>query len=605
MKTRLLLLFALLSSAIGFSQINYSSLNATSITTTTAVVSATVNNACASGSFVNMEYSLSSTFTVLAGTSSQQIVAAFVTEVKSYNLTGLTPNTTYYFRYYSGAGESCNGSAVVSSTQSFTTSVSLSPIISAISSTSITPSTATINYSLNANNSATTSGVEYGLTNSSFPFYVNGFNASGTTDTPGNAILTAGLTANTLYYYRIIANNGFGSTTSAVGSFTTTVGASISLVSTTAITTSSATINYSLNANNLNTTSVVNWGLGSTNLTNQTTGFSASGNTVTPGSATLNGLLPDTLYFYQIRTTNANGDTFSTTLNFRTQVLPGLVSEYKFNSSLLDESNTSSFSAPSVTNHLYTADRFGALNNALVTSSSTLYRDDIINLPNQANPRTISLWIRPTAVNSDNIVLTYGATSGDAVYGCSFNATTTFNFSYNSNLPFTNATTINNWKHIVFTFDGNKVAKIYVNGVLGSQGTYNNWNTSTQNILYLGNSFGSATGAFNGAIDDLKIYNYAITAADVTSLFNNNTLSSQDFNQNDLKVSLYPNPANEVLNIETDLDVKSIEIYNIQGQKVMSSTQKQVNVSALASGMYMVKIKDSENAIATKKFMKE
>ncbi len=605
MKTKLFLLFALFSSAIGFSQISYSALNATSITATSAVVKATVQNSCPSGSIVNMQYSLSSTFTVLAGTSSQQSIAPYVTEVKSYNLTGLTPNTTYYFRYYSDAGESCTGGAVWSSTQQFTTSVSLLPIISAISPTAITPSTATINYTLNANNSATTSYVEYGLTGTTWPFLVNGFNASGTTDTPGSAIITVGLTANTLYYYRIIASNGFGSKTSAVGTFTTSVGTSISSVSATVITTSSATINYSLNANNLTATSVINWGLGSTNLTNQTTGFSASGTTVTPGSATLNGLLPDTLYFYQIRTTNTNGNTFSTTLNFRTQKLPALVSEYKFNSSLLDESNTSSFSAPNVTTHLYTTDRFGTLNNALVTSNSRLYRDDILDLPNGATPRTISLWIKPNAVNSDNIVLTYGSAGGNSVYGCSFTNTTIYNYTYSTNLPFTNATTVNNWKHIVYTFDVNKLAKIYVNGVLGSQGTYNDWSTATQNTLYLGNSFGAATGAFDGAIDDFKIYNYAITAADVSSLFTNNTLSSQNFNQNNLEVSIYPNPANDVLNIEMANQVKSIEIYNIQGQKVKIANQKQINVSELSSGMYMIKIQDTDNAVSTKKFVKQ
>jgi alpha-tubulin suppressor-like RCC1 family protein len=67
----------------------------------------------------------------------------------------------------------------------------------------------------------------------------------------------------------------------------------------------------------------------------------------------------------------------------------------------------------------------------------------------------------------------------------------------------------------------------------------------------------------------------------------------------DFKV--FPNPVRDVLNIETDLDIQSVEIYNIQGQKVLSSNQKQINVSDLAAGMYMVQIQDVENNIATKK----
>ena len=51
--------------------------------------------------------------------------------------------------------------------------------------------------------------------------------------------------------------------------------------------------------------------------------------------------------------------------------------------------------------------------------------------------------------------------------------------------------------------------------------------------------------------------------------------------------------------------VKSIEIYNIQGQKVKAANQKQINVSDLEAGMYMIKIQDTDNAVSTKKFVKQ
>ena len=108
---------------------------------------------------------------------------------------------------------------------------------------------------------------------------------------------------------------------------------------------------------------------------------------------------------------------------------------------------------------------------------------------------------------------------------------------------------------------------------------------------------------FNGAVDDLKLYNYALSQAEVTNLFTNNTLSSSDFSQNNLEVKLYPNPVNDVLNIETALEIQNVEIYNIQGQKVLSSNQKQINISDLASGMYMVRIQDIDNNSATKKIV--
>ena len=80
------------------------------------------------------------------------------------------------------------------------------------------------------------------------------------------------------------------------------------------------------------------------------------------------------------------------------------------------------------------------------------------------------------------------------------------------------------------------------------------------------------------------------------------TLSENDFNSTTSFI-LYPNPVNDVLNIETALEVKSVEIYNIQGQKVLSSNQKQINVSDLAAGIYMVRIQDIDNNIATEKIV--
>ena len=367
--------------------------------------------------------------------------------------------------------------------------------------------------------------------------------------------------------------------------------------------TNSATIHYSLNANSANTSSVINWGFSQANLTFQQSGFNTTGNTANQGYVTLNGLSPGTTYCYEIRATNVNGTTATSPSCFTTSVAPALITEYKFNNSLFNESNDSDFSAPSVSSHLYTTDRLGNPNSALVVNSSRLYRDDITNIPKEDKPRSISLWIRPTAVNSDNILFTYGSASGNNVYGGSFNATNTYNFTYNTNLAFVNPTTVNNWKHIVITFDASKVAKIYVDGVYGNQNAQYTWYTSGTNLFYLGNSFGSVTGAFNGAIDDLKIYNYALSAAEVSSLYTSNTLSSSNFTQNNLEVALYPNPVRDILNIEIENDIQSIEIYNIQGQKVLSSNQKQINVSDLAAGMYMVRIQDVDNNIATEKIV--
>ena len=137
-----------------------------------------------------------------------------------------------------------------------------------------------------------------------------------------------------------------------------------------------------------------------------------------------------------------------------------------------------------------------------------------------------------------------------------------------------------------------------------TSGTFSSLGTSEYvTALYLGSLFGGTTQRYFGFVDDLKIYNYTLSDAQVLNLYNTNSLTSENFNTNNLDVKLYPNPVRDILNIEIESDIQSIEIYNIQGQKVLSSNQKQINVSDLASGMYLVRIQDIDNNIATKKIV--
>jgi Secretion system C-terminal sorting domain/Ig-like domain CHU_C associated len=80
------------------------------------------------------------------------------------------------------------------------------------------------------------------------------------------------------------------------------------------------------------------------------------------------------------------------------------------------------------------------------------------------------------------------------------------------------------------------------------------------------------------------------------------TLSNESFNSN-LKFSMYPNPATDILNIVIENDLKSIEIYSLLGQKVMNENSKQINISNLPHGIYNVRIEDVNNAVATQKLI--
>lgn len=381
-----------------------------------------------------------------------------------------------------------------------------------------------------------------------------------------------------------------------------TMAPTISPTISTSVTSSTATINYSLNANGSATTSIIKYGLSSSTLTLQTAGFSATGSTATAGSATLTGLAVNTLYFYKIEATNASGTTSSNIGNFNTNTAEQIIAEYNFNNTMDNINGNSPFAVNSST---FVPGRDS--NSQMALQTNNLGRSAIIpNLPIGSAARTVSIWYKVTGAGTNNTLFVYGAAGGENAYGVSFDtANNWYNFAWNTNTPFSNASLDGQWHHLVTTYDSSKTSKVYVDGVLKNTVVQNGWNTSLSgNVFWLAGQFGDSS-PFNGAVDDLKIYNYAISPAEVTSLYTNNSLSTANFSQNNSLVSLYPNPVNDVLHIETTAEIKSVTVYGILGNQVLSSSSKDINVSHLERGIYMVQVQDAENNISTKKIIKE
>ena len=513
------------------------------------------------------------------------------TWVSPKNLTGLTPNTTYYFRYRC---DNASGTSY-STTGSFTT-LSAAPTIS-VTSSPATYNGATINYSLNANGYATTSLVRYGLSSGSLTNQATGSSTSLTTAVASFANLS-GLSSNTTYYYQVEATNSIGTATTAVGSFTTpsqTPG--IYSVAASSISTNTASIDYAVWDKGLATTTLVRYGLSSGSLTNQVTGFSVSGDTTVTGNVGLTVLTPSTTYYYQVEATNSAGVSTSAVSSFTTTAIPILLAEYTFNNTYNNiNGNTPFANVPSTTS--FVVDRNAVSNNAIqVVGNSNNGTFCNASAPTEGNPRTISFWYKTPSHAGYKSLFSYGTAAANRTFGAYFGPNGNIFFQgYSYDHDFGGTYAVNTWRHLVLIFDGTNL-KLYLDGMLVGTVARPLLNTGTGTNFRIGND--TITMQF----DDLRIFNYALDQADITSLYTNNTLLSSDFNQNNLEVSLYPNPVRDILNIETELDIQSIEIYNIQGQKVLSSNQKQINVSDLTAGMYMVRIQDVDNNIATKKII--
>ncbi len=64
-------------------------------------------------------------------------------------------------------------------------------------------------------------------------------------------------------------------------------------------------------------------------------------------------------------------------------------------------------------------------------------------------------------------------------------------------------------------------------------------------------------------------------------------------NTDEISVSVYPNPVKNVLTVQTNLYSVQYSVYDMTGREVLSGNEKEIEMSDLNSGVYIVQIKDS------------
>lgn len=107
---------------------------------------------------------------------------------------------------------------------------------------------------------------------------------------------------------------------------------------------------------------------------------------------------------------------------------------------------------------------------------------------------------------------------------------------------------------------------------------------------------------------------YSMTRTGITTfspfaVFDENTTLSVDDVVANTNISLYPNPATDVINISVDGSNSNMnaEIYNVSGQMVYQGAvqnNSSINISNLPDGMYYIKL-NGETANGTQKFIKQ
>jgi len=171
----------------------------------------------------------------------------------------------------------------------------------------------------------------------------------------------------------------------------------------------------------------------------------------------------------------------------------------------------------------------GKINESLNFDGSDDYVDcgDDSNIDlSEFSAYSISAWAKLDAKGSDRVI----TSKGDANTGLIWYDIVDDDWKAHASGAYAmwqkESPVIGKWYHIVNVWDGNEFS-IWVNGTKGDNtGSISNLNDSTADPLLIGTrgSVTSPNSLFDGQIDDVRIYNYALTESQVQSVYNNGSI---------------------------------------------------------------------------------
>jgi hypothetical protein len=296
---------------------------ATALTGPGATLNGTVNAGGVSTQ-AYFEYGLTTSYGFSATATPGTVTGTTDTPI-SATIAGLAANnSTYHFRAVGFSG----GVFTYGANQTFVTPLA-APTVITTAATSVTSATATLNGTVNANNTSTTVGFDYGTSIA----YELGFVPALESPVSGSATANVttpviGLVAGTVYHFRVSATNISGT---SVGTDMTFTAADVPTVTTggfvwTPVTTNGTlALNGTVNANNYSTTVTFQYGLTTTygttvNATAVVTGNAATPVTIAPITLSTSSL--NNLYHYRTVAVNVSGTTYGSDMTFTTAIAP-------------------------------------------------------------------------------------------------------------------------------------------------------------------------------------------------------------------------------------------------------------------------------------------
>jgi hypothetical protein len=164
--------------------------------------------------------------------------------------------------------------------------------------------------------------------------------------------------------------------------------------------------------------------------------------------------------------------------------------------------------------------------------------NDFVEFGNVANPvddsYSVSIWFNSSITGKNNRILFNKESLFEGAAGNVATYAFQPNWAWYGNTP----VTLNNWHHMVVTYDGS-YQRMYIDGTetfsrahTGNMGS----NTNPLKVGARGAASGSGYSFFTGAIDEFAIYDGTLTPTEVSNLFNSN-LSRLSYSSDTLVVS--------------------------------------------------------------------
>jgi hypothetical protein len=237
-------------------------------------------------------------------------------------LSGLDPGTAYHYRVIAISA----GGVATGTDQTFTTSgtpptPTTPPTVASAAATSISPTSATLNGTVNPTGQATGYYFEYGTT-AAYGFQTASASAgAGTTNVPAPSSVT-GLQPGTAYHYRLVAVSAGGTSLGSDQTFTTTAPPTVATGTATVVGPTGATLNGTVNPNGQATTEYFQFGT-TTAYGLQTTPHAAgSGTTGVAVRFSLTALRSATTYHYRLVAVSPAGTSYGSDQTLKTTAPP-------------------------------------------------------------------------------------------------------------------------------------------------------------------------------------------------------------------------------------------------------------------------------------------